>query len=105
VALCINSGAELPVVTYDIITKYMVLDNTKVSPFVSLSLQKRVEICVVFLKVGEIDTIKEQFTADVLVKAKWREPSLDKSAKDVKAAREVGLHFVDKDTYTRECAI
>ncbi|XP_064646694.1 cys-loop ligand-gated ion channel-like isoform X2 [Lineus longissimus] len=49
---------------------------------------KRVEVCVVFLKVGEIDTIKEQFNADVLVKARWREPSMDKSEKEAKAARE-----------------
>ncbi|KAK3082872.1 hypothetical protein FSP39_007612 [Pinctada imbricata] len=37
----------------------------------------KVQICVQFFKVGEIDTLKEQFTADVVVKAKWREPSLD----------------------------
>lgn len=40
-------------------------------------LQVKVQICVQFFKVGEIDTLKEQFTADVVVKAKWREPSLD----------------------------
>ncbi|XP_048778751.1 cys-loop ligand-gated ion channel-like isoform X2 [Ostrea edulis] len=37
----------------------------------------KVQICVQFFKVGEIDTLKEQFTADVIVKAKWREPTLD----------------------------
>ncbi|KAL5006072.1 hypothetical protein ScPMuIL_017230 [Solemya velum] len=37
----------------------------------------RVQICVQFFKIGEIDTLKEQFTADVIVKAKWREPTLD----------------------------
>ncbi|XP_021369969.1 uncharacterized protein LOC110461026 isoform X3 [Mizuhopecten yessoensis] len=37
----------------------------------------KVKICVQFFKVGEIDTLKEQYTADVIVKAKWREPSLD----------------------------
>ena len=26
---------------------------------------------------GEIDTLKEQFNADVIVKAKWREPTFD----------------------------
>lgn len=40
-------------------------------------LQVKVQICVQFFKVGEIDTLKEQFTADVVVKAKWREPTLD----------------------------
>lgn len=37
----------------------------------------KVEIVVQFFKVGEIDTLKEQFNADVVVKAKWREPTLD----------------------------
>ena len=41
------------------------------------------EVCVIFLKVGEIDTLKEQYEADVMIKAKWREPSLDKD-KDVR---------------------
>lgn len=39
--------------------------------------QVKVEIVVQFFKVGEIDTLKEQFNADVIVKAKWREPTLD----------------------------
>ena len=34
---------------------------------------------VVFLKLGEIDTIKETFTADVFIQARWREPRLDGS--------------------------
>ncbi len=34
-------------------------------------------VSVVFLKIGEIDTLKEQYEADVLVKAKWKEPLLD----------------------------
>ncbi|XP_013387103.1 uncharacterized protein LOC106156405 isoform X2 [Lingula anatina] len=41
-----------------------------------------VEVCVIFLKLGEIDTLKEQFSADVLVKAKWREPELDRKGKN-----------------------
>lgn len=32
---------------------------------------------VVFVKVGEIDTLKETFMADVFIQAKWREPRLD----------------------------
>jgi len=37
----------------------------------------KVEIVVQFFKVGEIDTLKEQFSADVIIKAKWREPTFD----------------------------
>ncbi|XP_052827029.1 cys-loop ligand-gated ion channel-like isoform X2 [Octopus bimaculoides] len=37
----------------------------------------RVQIVVQFAKVGEIDTLKEQYSADVIVKGKWREPALD----------------------------
>lgn len=37
----------------------------------------RVEIRVVFLKIGEIDTIKEQFQAEVFIEAKWKEPSVN----------------------------
>lgn len=47
------------------------------------SFQVKVKICVQFFKVGEIDTLKEQYTADVIVKAKWREPSLDGQNKTV----------------------
>ena len=45
--------------------------------FFLISLQVKVEIVVQFFKVGEIDTLKEQYNADVIVKAKWREPSFD----------------------------
>lgn len=40
--------------------------------------KRKVFIRVVFLKIGEIDTTKECFTADVHVEAKWREPNYDK---------------------------
>lgn len=33
---------------------------------------------VVFLKVGEIDTVKETYTADIFVQARWREPLFDR---------------------------
>ncbi len=42
--------------------------------------QRQVYLCVIFLKIGEIDTIKEQYAADVLIKAKWRETEMDTSA-------------------------
>ncbi|XP_076443999.1 cys-loop ligand-gated ion channel-like [Babylonia areolata] len=37
----------------------------------------RVYVRVVFLKIGEINTLKEQFHAEVFVQARWREPMLD----------------------------
>ena len=40
-------------------------------------LQVIVELRVVFLKIGEIDTLKEQYSADTFIQAKWREPALD----------------------------
>ena len=36
-----------------------------------------VYVRVVFLKIGEIDTLKENFTADAFVQMKWREPNFD----------------------------
>ena len=39
--------------------------------------QVTVSIRVVFVKVGEIDTLKETFSADTFIQAKWREPDLD----------------------------
>ncbi|VDK29723.1 unnamed protein product [Dibothriocephalus latus] len=38
---------------------------------------RQVYLCVIFLKIGEIDTIKEQYAADVLIKAKWRDANMD----------------------------
>lgn len=38
-----------------------------------------VHVVVVFLKIGEIETIKEYFEADIYIQAKWREPVLDKT--------------------------
>ncbi len=36
----------------------------------------KVDIRIVFLKLGEIDTVKEQFQAEVFIEAKWKEPNL-----------------------------
>lgn len=44
-----------------------------------MSLQKKVFVKVNFLKVTDIDTIKEVFHADVFVQTRWREPALDHS--------------------------
>lgn len=40
--------------------------------------QRRVTVHVTFIKLGEINTLKEAFDADILVKSTWREPLLDK---------------------------
>lgn len=40
--------------------------------------KRQVFIKVSFLKIGEIDTLKENFSADVYIQARWREPLLDK---------------------------
>lgn len=34
------------------------------------------ELRLVFLKIGEIDTLKEQFQAEAFIQARWSEPSL-----------------------------
>lgn len=39
--------------------------------------KKSVFIKVTYLKISNIETVKEQFSADVFIKARWREPSLD----------------------------
>ena len=44
---------------------------------VSFLFQVIVTIRVVFLKLGEIDTLKENFCADAFIQARWREPALD----------------------------
>lgn len=38
-----------------------------------------VYVRVVFLKLGEVDTVNEKFMADVFVQAHWKEPALDKA--------------------------
>ncbi|KAH3838170.1 gamma-aminobutyric acid receptor subunit gamma-3-like [Dreissena polymorpha] len=40
-------------------------------------------VTVVYLKIGDIDTIKENFEAEVFIQAKWREPLLDHIEKKV----------------------
>lgn len=42
-----------------------------------LLIQVPVYVRVVFLKIGEIDTLKEKYSADVYIQARWREPALD----------------------------
>ena len=52
-----------------------------------LLLQVIVELRVVFLKIGEIDTLKEQYSADTFMQAKWREPALDGKSIEVSCRR------------------
>ena len=52
-------------------------------------LQVIVELRVVFLKIGEIDTLKEQYSADTFIQAKWREPALD--GKTVEVSTKLSL--------------
>ena len=52
-------------------------------------LQKKAYIKVVFLKVGEIDTLKEFFVADVFIQIKWREPSLDRPPTEGQRMKQV----------------
>lgn len=39
--------------------------------------QVTLSIRVVFLKIGEIDTMKENFMADAFIQARWEEPAFD----------------------------
>ena len=41
-----------------------------------------VEIRLVFLKIGEIDTLKEQFQAEAFIQARWSEAKLKGTVSD-----------------------
>jgi len=41
-----------------------------------------VELRLVFLKIGEIDTLKEQFQAEAFIQARWFEPTLKGTVSD-----------------------
>ena len=36
-----------------------------------------VSVTIVFVKIGEIDTVNEKYSAELFLQAKWREPELD----------------------------
>ena len=38
---------------------------------------RNVSVTIVFVKVGEIDTVNEKYSAELFLQAKWREPELD----------------------------
>lgn len=46
-------------------------------------LQEKVFVKVMFLKVGEIRTVEEDFKADILLQCRWREKELDGTHKNV----------------------
>ncbi|CAH8618531.1 unnamed protein product [Schistosoma haematobium] len=37
----------------------------------------RVELVLIFVKVGQVDTVNERYQADIFLQARWREPLLD----------------------------
>lgn len=41
------------------------------------SLQKTVYVRMVFIRMDNVETLKEQFDGDVYFRARWREPKLD----------------------------
>ena len=45
--------------------------------------QVTVELRLVFLKIGEIDTLKEQFQAEAFIQARWCEPNLKGTVSDM----------------------
>ncbi len=46
---------------------------------------------MVFLKIGEIDTLKEFYQADAFLQTKWREPRLDGKPPEVKRLKSYSL--------------
>ena len=44
---------------------------------------------VIFLKIGEIDTMKENFMADAFIQARWREPALDELQSQVNVSGQI----------------
>ncbi|KAL4216777.1 hypothetical protein ACF0H5_024500 [Mactra antiquata] len=57
--------------------------------------KKRIFVKVNFLKVTDIDTIKEVFHADIFVQVRWREPTLDNS-KDAKTVTDFTKYWNPK---------
>ncbi len=48
---------------------------------------------MVFLKIGEIDTLKEFYQADAFLQTKWREPRLDGKPPEVKKLKSFKKKF------------
>lgn len=58
------------------------------------------EVRVVFLKIGEIDTLKEMYRADAFIQTKWPEPRLNGKTPEVRYVHSFGMNcqiqFVSK---------
>ncbi|VDN16254.1 unnamed protein product [Dibothriocephalus latus] len=52
-----------------------------------------VEVRVVFLKIGEIDTLKEYYHADAFLQAKWREPKLDGKSQEFLSSTDLDQYW------------
>ncbi|CAF0706853.1 unnamed protein product [Brachionus calyciflorus] len=50
--------------------------KNKVNCNLNATESREVQIRIIFLRVGEIDTLNEKFFAEILVESKWEEPSL-----------------------------
>ena len=57
-------------------------------------LQVVVELRCTFLKINDIDTINQQFEAELFVQAKWEEPLLQQSIFGSKDKVDLNLHFL-----------
>ncbi|XP_071107907.1 cys-loop ligand-gated ion channel-like [Haliotis cracherodii] len=57
----------------------MALDGNETDDFI-----RHVSLKIVFLKISNIDTIKEEYSADIFLSARWREPALDRTNKETK---------------------
>jgi len=60
---------------------------------------REVYIRVVFIRVGNIDTAAEQFFADALVEARWREPQLDGNGNEGETKDVPALDTWDPEIY------
>jgi len=68
----INSPKSQSIVHSTARDMYLRLEKNKIQAQKRMSVYLR----VVFLRIGEIDTVKEQFQAEILIEASWIEPSL-----------------------------
>ena len=57
-----------------------------------------VSIRMVFLKLGEIDTVRENFQADVYIEAQWKEPALNKCSEEVATIGHVIMAAINGTT-------
>lgn len=62
--------------------RYFLMNSLKIKFFFRSNdsfhcVQVTIYVRIVFLKVGEIDTLRDRFAADAFIQAKWREPAMD----------------------------